>query len=276
MDEFRRLARIDDAADDGRFRMVLASSGEASDGHILDIAGGQVPERIPLLLSHENDPRSQIGSITEARKGDGRLMATGNIELTGTGPLADIRRDVHHMIRTGHLGAVSVRWQPIEMTPRSELKPSHPAYAAADSPARHGYYFKRWRALEGSVVAVGADPAAVIARAEQTTGDVSRFWRDLARAFDASDSAPTGRGVSPEELSAALARIEQLEERVAALTVPARDEAPAAPEQRAEAPRIDARAQIAERTLRAEIAAYEQRLEERIRAYMRETFGRIM
>lgn len=262
-----RLARIEGSDEDGTFSMILATSGEASDGHILDIGGGIVPERMPLLLSHQNDPRSQIGSVVSATRArvDGQdvLRATGQIELGGEGAQADIRRDVFHMIRAGHIGAVSLRWDPLKAVARADLPEKHPARVTKsepDSRKRFGLYFSSWRALEGSVVSVGADPAALIGRSRETTGEVAEFWRQLA--------ADSGRVVPIEQHEAALARISELEERLVALAPPALVAETPAP------PAVDV-AEIVARTVRAAVSDYEKRLEERMRAYVRETFGRL-
>lgn len=263
--ELARLARIEDSSEDGSFRMVLATSGEASDGHILDIAGGIVPERMPLLLSHQNDPRSQIGSVTDAKRDRGTLRARGSIELGGDGAQAEIRRDVFHMIRAGHIGAVSLRWDPIKTVSRSELPASHPARVRkdeADQRKRFGLYFQAWRALEASVVAIGADPAAVIGRSQETTGDVAEFWRTFAPAVNPERTIPLA------EHETALARILALEERIAALSRPLVAEPPAAVREN--------RADIVARMVRDAIAAHETRLEERMRAFVRDTFGRVI
>ena len=45
----------------GEFPMTLATEGEATDGHILSIRGGQLPESLPLQISHANDPQATLG-----------------------------------------------------------------------------------------------------------------------------------------------------------------------------------------------------------------------
>jgi hypothetical protein len=69
-----RIGEID--LDTGTFTMTLASEGEASDGDILSIKGGQIPERMPMLTSHWNDPSAQLGSITNPRASPPRSAAT--------------------------------------------------------------------------------------------------------------------------------------------------------------------------------------------------------
>ncbi len=187
---YERLARIDpDVGASGEFQMTLASEGEASDGDILSIKGGKIPEQMPLLSSHFNEPTHQLGSITGARKhlqsSPPTLSALGQIEMGGEGPSADIRRDLAFMIAQGHVNGVSIRWDtvPGKFTRRVNLPSDHPHFVDENEsgPARFGVFFEEWRAMEGSVVALGADPKAVIARAADTTTPehVAQFWRSM-------------------------------------------------------------------------------------------------
>lgn len=189
-----REARIGSIGEDGRFAMTLATEGEASDGDILSIQGAQVPERMPLLLSHWNDPTATAGSVVEPSKelksDPARLRAVGQIELDGEGSLADVRRDVAHMIARGHIDAVSVRWDEVDggkpPVRRVNLSSDHPAYVDGTDESvpwrkRYGMFWEDWRAMEGSIVAIGADPQALIGRSEATEGSVSAFWREMAR-----------------------------------------------------------------------------------------------
>ena len=191
MSKHERLARIEGIdLTTGVFPMTLATEGEASDGHILSIAGGQIPERMPMLSSHWNEPTAQLGSILEPEKRlrdkPPRLRANGHIELSGEGPSAEIRRDLAHMIDKGHVTGVSIRWDevPGKTIRRVNLPSDHPHFVdgeKANGPERWGMYFEEWRALEGSVVSVGADPKALIGRADETNGEVRAFWRSMAR-----------------------------------------------------------------------------------------------
>src|SRR5262249_9436753 len=143
--------------------------------------------RAPLQLSHINDPTATLGSVSGFRRdmtsAPKRLKARGQIELTGDGPNADIRRDLAHMIQQRHVTGVSVRWEPVKWTRRVELPKEHPAHVREDEKdmrKRYGVFHSEWRVLEGSVVAIQADKAAMIGRAEQTEGEVSKFWRAMA------------------------------------------------------------------------------------------------
>lgn len=204
MSKHERTARVESVDENGVFRMTLASEGEASDGDILSMAGGHIPEQMPLLLSHFNDPTAKAGSVTDAVKElkhkPPRLRATGQIELGGVGALMDVRRDVAYMINK-HGGAVSIRWdfadggkQPVR---RVNLPSDHPYFVDSETEKdyrkRWGYFWPEWKALEGSIVALGADSSAQIGgrlcaqRAEQTEGEVSTFWRAMADDAEAND-----------------------------------------------------------------------------------------
>lgn len=216
-DSLSRVLRVNTVDEEaGTFRMTLATEGEASDGHILSIDGGEIPARMPMLVSHWNDPTTAAGSIMRARKhlseSPPRLSAIGMMELDGEGDAAEMRRDLMHMIGRGHVNAVSIRWDfdPKHVMRRTELPKDHPHFVDADrepmgSQRRYGLYFKRWRALEGSIVAVGADKGALIGRADQSEGKLAEFYRALAAdAEEASQPKPAAEP-SPESLLAAFA-----------------------------------------------------------------------
>jgi len=187
-----RVARIESVdMETGRFKMTLATEGEASDGNILSIAGGQIPKRMPMLISHFNDPTATAGSVIEAEKiltdSPPRLRAVGQIEMGGVGQLSEVRRDIAYMINQGHITGVSIRWDEVDGKPpvrRVNLPSDHPAFVNGESEKswrkRMGLFFTHWKAMEGSIVALGADPKALIGRSQETSGDVSTFWRSMA------------------------------------------------------------------------------------------------
>lgn len=218
----QRTMRVDSVDERGVFEMTLATEGEASDGDILSIAGGQIPERMPLLLSHYNDPTAKAGSVTNPRKelkhSPPRLRSTGQIEMGGVGVLAEIRRDVA-MMTNKHGGDVSIRWDEVDggdpPIRRVNLPSDHP-YFVDDSTEkswkkRYGLFWPSWKAIEGSIVAVGADPDATVggrlcaARAKETTGEVSAFWRAMAK--DAEQTTEEDPEPKPEETLAIARRI---------------------------------------------------------------------
>lgn len=168
----------------GEFPLVLASEAETSDGHILNIRGVNVPDKMPLQVSHMNSPLMTLGSITRAKPGTKKgvpvLRALGQIELGGEGPQADIRRDLAYMISEGHVSAVSIRAEGTKVVPRTQLPKNHRAYVDPDEKdfvKRFGLFFEESNALEGSIVALGADKNAIIGRSRETEGEVQEFWR---------------------------------------------------------------------------------------------------
>ncbi len=170
----------------GEFPLILATQGEASDGNILNIRGANIPERMPLQLNHANSPTETLGSILSTRQAQKNglpvLRATGQIELTGEGPLADIRRDLANMIAQGHIGAMSLRAVGDKVTPRADLSRDHFAFVERDEPdraKRFGLFFERFTGLEGSIVALPADKGAIIGRAQETEGPVKEFWESM-------------------------------------------------------------------------------------------------
>lgn len=206
MSNHERTARIESVDDGGNFTATLATEGEASDGDILSIAGGQVPERMPMLLSHWNDPTAVAGSLTnpikELKAKPPRLKVTGQVEMGGVGTLAEIRRDVAFMMNK-HGGAMSVRWDEIDggkpPVRRVNLPSDHPYFVDAEieksSRKRWGYFWPEWRALEGSIVALGADPDATVdgrfyaTRADETEGEISAFWQAMAQDVEEQQNA---------------------------------------------------------------------------------------
>jgi len=213
---FARLLRVQGIdADAGTFGMTLATSGETSDGHILHIEGGEIPDTLPLVIAHSSSPREIVGSITRFRRHlseyPARISGVATIELEGDGDAASIRRDLMHMIARGHVRSVSLRGEvePKDAILRADLPSDHPAHInpmKESHPARRfGKYFKRWRALEGSIVAVGADPLALIGRANETTDPVASFWRAFAESAktEAVEVEREPEPPSPEALLAA-------------------------------------------------------------------------
>jgi hypothetical protein len=133
----------------------------------------------------------------------------GEIFTEGDGAEADIRRDIMAKIAAGHVSRMSGRWDADEadVQRRTDLDTDHPAFvsdkkAKNDSRYRYGLHFGAWRALEGSVVGLGADKAATMRFAEEATSEpVREFWRSLAApAEEPTDIAPEVEP-EPEEAS---------------------------------------------------------------------------
>ena len=175
----------------GHVAGMLATDGEASDGDILDIDGGQIPKRAPLLFGHQDwSGDRNLGSwerfekttTTKAGKlGSKGVRGFGQIELGGSGEPQAWRDDIAHMIDRKHIGALSVRWSPVgDPIRRVNLPSDHAAFVDANTATgnkRWGLFFPKWRLLEGSVVTLGADPAALIGRMRESKGEVRSNWR---------------------------------------------------------------------------------------------------
>ena len=183
------IERADEGAEAGLIAGILATDGEAADGHILNIEGMKVSAPAPLLFGHDaNSGTGNLGSWTGFSKfgsgkklGDHGLRGSAQIELDGEGAQADWRGDVAMMVAKGHIGAFSVRWEELEEpTYRINLPSDHPAFVDAKKETgrkRWGLFFDKSRLLEGSVVTLGADPAALVGRLAATEGELRGFWR---------------------------------------------------------------------------------------------------
>lgn len=153
----------------GVVRGVLATDGEASDGHIISIAGGEVSPGMPFLYGHDQFSGDRdLGSwvafrkITSRKPGESKIIGDAEIELEGAGASRDWREDVAVKVSKGRLRGLSIRWEPIDSpVPRVNLSKDHPAYIDAEKERgnvkRWGLWFPTWRGVEGSLVAVGSD-----------------------------------------------------------------------------------------------------------------------
>jgi hypothetical protein len=183
------IERAEDGAGAGLISGILATDGEASDGHILNMDGVELPDRAPLLFGHDDyTGTGNLGSWTGFLKfgtgkklGKSGIRGSAQIELEGEGSQAAWRADINHMIERGHIGQFSVRWEEIgDAVARVNLPSDHPAYVdskKATGRQRWGLYFDKWRLMEGSVVTLGADPAALVGRMQESQGDVRAYWR---------------------------------------------------------------------------------------------------
>lgn len=178
----------------GEFQMTLATDGEASDGHILNIDGAVTQPRMPLLFNHySSEAIPALGSVVDPRKEGGKLRATGRFNLNGEDSLAEIRRGIAQLVADGDLRAVSVRWEGLKTVRRTALPETHAAYVkpGTGGPKERGSYFEKWRVLEGSVVSIGADPKALIGRAQSEL--VRAMLRSTLSDPSATDDALSAR-----------------------------------------------------------------------------------
>jgi hypothetical protein len=195
--------------DTGRFPVTLFTNGEASDGHIIDVRGLQVPDRVPMFVNHDADPTRRMGGLVDGKKvgkstrlGGASLKMVGVLDVAGDSASADIRRDVAQGISVGDITAMSGRWDPVgDPTPRAALPKSHYAFSNVSGGFSTPMFFPEATVLEGSIVGVGADAAALIGRAMDTgrPQHVRDFYAEL-----------TAGETDPEVLSLT-ARVEELE-----------------------------------------------------------------
>jgi hypothetical protein len=206
--DYERTSTIDRAEGGaaGRLSGILVSDGEASDGHILDIAGGDLPKRAPLLFGHDDvSGSSNLGSWDSFEKiplkKGAAIRGTAQIEQDGQGVQQEWRDDIALMIQKKHINQFSVRWSETgDPIPRINLPSDHPAFVDAQkeksSRKRWGLFFPKWRLLEGSVVTLGADPNALIGRMNACSEGLRPFYRGMV------NEHLLGRADTPNDLVA--------------------------------------------------------------------------
>ena len=203
MDNYERLIEIDRASvnkEEGTFNSTLATNGEASDGHIISIKGLRMPAKMPLLFGHRSEAMVPVlGSVVKPVKstegGLERVRVEGRFNLNGEGQLSDIRRGMFQLVADGDISAMSLRWSGEKVVRRTELPVDHPfhvdqAKTSFQEAKRWGLYFEKSLGLEGSIVALGADPKALIGRSESASSPHERiFFRELARSAENSEDS---------------------------------------------------------------------------------------
>lgn len=174
----------------GEFRAILATSGEASDDHILSISGMEVPDSMPMLFRHNSTVEIPVlGRIVKpVKSGSGSsavVRVTGEFDLEGdtNDPLLAIRRGFASLVQQTSLDAMSVRWDSVfgKFVSRTSLPKDHFAFAEPDGPHSFGMFFEESVAREGSIVAIGADPSALMGRAKDSKSVFEEaYWLVLA------------------------------------------------------------------------------------------------
>lgn len=167
----------------GEFNAILATEGEASDGHILLMRGLKLPESMPLMLSHSTDsfaaPLTVLGTVGNFRKRNGQLHTRGKILLDDGGEEGlDFRKDITAMVNAGGLPAMSIRWDTEKSERRINLPKDNPHHVDAsktstEDPRYWGHVITKSTGREGSIVALPADAGAVIQRAAESTSESS-------------------------------------------------------------------------------------------------------
>jgi len=216
---YGRSAEIDQAidTDTGEFDMVMATDGEATDGHIINIDGLRFPEKLPLQLDHGKTAISNLGSVTNIRRGTHGgskvYRGTGRIRLTGDGEPLAARRDLVDAIAVGDIVGTSLWWESEKHQERRALPAGHRAHVERSEKnprKRFGLYFESAEAIEHSIVGIHADKKAVIGRSEAASDDLTRWmWHSIARNLD---EAPMSREV--EIIDALELEVTELEERL--------------------------------------------------------------
>jgi hypothetical protein len=189
---FERVAKIDQRIDTktGEFEMVMASEGEASDGHVIRIAGVEHGETLPLQLDHSRSAADNLGTVSNIRKGKREgvpvLLGVGQIRITGEGDGLAARLDLVDAISRGHITGSSMTWSADSqhVKERASLPKGHPARVDPLDPnlrRRFGLFFEKSQAIEQSIVAIPADRSALIGRADAATdAPVRALWQVLA------------------------------------------------------------------------------------------------
>lgn len=198
----------------GKVSGILATSGEASDGHILNVAGGSTTRGAPLLFMHDAFD-GNLGSWTGFENDGETLRGAAQIEMDGIGAKADWRQDVAHMVDQKHISGFSLRWA--ETKPpirRVDLAKDHPAFINAekerDFNKLYGLYFDKWRMLEGSIVTLPSDQGALIGRMRDAKTGAQEYWRKVLDRMAGIDvpTGPDGKDAFSREVLASFDHIE--------------------------------------------------------------------
>ena len=140
-----------DETKSGRARFVASTSKPDRYGDVIDQRGWNLAayKRNPVILLNHNANSLPIGrgSVDVV---DGSLQV--DIEFDMDDPIGS---EVARKTEAGYMSAVSVGFNPIESTPRSQLPKEDPAHASK------GMYFSRAELLEVSVVTIPANGDAV-------------------------------------------------------------------------------------------------------------------
>jgi hypothetical protein len=119
------------------------------------------------------------------------------------------------LVQAGDLDAMSLRWSATRRpVPRTSLKSSHPAFVDDkddDSAKRWGLFFSHSLAKEGSLVGLGADPKALVGRADLATSDGEKaFFTFLARSQESEEGDNKEIPGAFEQLSKAIKGLRDL------------------------------------------------------------------
>lgn len=214
-----RRATIDSRIDTetGEFDMVMATEGEASDGHILSMRGLSFPNEIPLQLDHNRSALATLGTVSNIRldKIDGvpGFRGTGRIRLSGEGDQLAARRDLVDAISRGDVRGTSLTWDADKFTERRSLPKGHPAAVSREEEnprRRYGLFFEKARGIEQSIVAIPSDREALIGRSESASGEIAKeLWHSLIERLSDNQNKRESEIINALERS-----VETLEQRL--------------------------------------------------------------
>lgn len=213
----------------GEFPMILASEGEASDGHILSLDGLELPETLPLQVDHSSSSLGNVGQISGFRiqaataTRPRTLHAVGQIRLTGEGDDLVRRRDLLDAIAVRDIRGVSLSWRVMEATERRDLPKTHFAHVPRSEKnprRRYGLFFGKTTAREGSITPLPSDLTSIIGRAEHSAGPAAELW------FDVLGDRSEATDLPPEVVARYDSIIETLEGRIVDLESRSADIAP--------------------------------------------------
>tara|TARA_R110002096_G_scaffold67362_1_gene163468 strand:- start:48 stop:878 length:831 start_codon:yes stop_codon:yes gene_type:complete len=210
--ECRIDTRID--TDTGEFDLVLATEGEASDGHVISIRGLDFADTIPLQMDHSRSVLANLGTVSHMRRdrvdGIAALRGVGQIRLTGDGEGLEARRDLVDAISSGHVRGTSLTWDSIKQVERRELPKGHAANVTTSEQSvrkKYGIFFEQSRAVEQSIVGIPADREALIGRSGSATSEISRsMWDGMIERIHDPATVRTSEIISALEQT-----VEQLE-----------------------------------------------------------------
>ena len=199
----------------GQVSGILATSGEASDGHILNVNGGKLKRGSPLLFNHDALD-GNLGSWVDFEASEDVVRGTAQIELDGIGEKAAWRNDVAFMVDQGHIPGFSIRWKETKApTRRVDLAKDHPAYVdperETDFAKLYGLYFDRWQMLEGSIVTLPSDQGALIGRMRDSKAPARSHWTRVLDRMAGVDVLNREDEPEPEEIQRLFDSLNQFE-----------------------------------------------------------------
>lgn len=189
----------------GCIRAIISTGNVARDGAIIDAAGWDLRNyrRNPVVLyAHDDSSGGFVGvqagtrsALPIARAVDvgvenGALVSTAQFDMED--PFA---AEIHRKVVGGFINATSVRWRPL-VAPRRENREITDADGVVRE--REVVVFTRQELLEWSVVAIPADPGAVVQRGAGASVSLAAYVEALSieEATRAHQEAPGARALA--------------------------------------------------------------------------------